>query len=211
MRARERRTIPLWLKVSYTLFVAVLVPVYWVHYGPANFLWACDIALLVTVIALWRASRLLASMMAVAVLLPELVWNLDFFLRLITGQDVIGLDATGYMFNPQRSLPVRLLSLFHVFLPLLLLWMIWRLGYHARAGLATTALCWLVLPLTYLCTDPARNINWVYGWSDAPQAWLPGPVYVALLMLMLPLCIYLPTHLVLNRLFGTSIAPTTAP
>jgi len=202
MRARERRTIPLWLKVSYTLFVAVLVPVYWVHYGPVNFLWACDIALLVTVIALWRASRLLASMMAVAVLLPELVWNLDFLLRLITGQDVIGLDATGYMFNPQQSQPVRMLSLFHVFLPLLLLWLVWRLGYHTRAGLATTALCWLVLPLSYLFTDPARNINWVFGWGREPQMWLPGAWYLALWMLLVPLCIYLPTHLVLKKLFA---------
>jgi len=202
MRARERRTIPLWLKVSYTLFVAVLVPVYWVHYGPVNFLWACDIALLVTVIALWRASRLLASMMAVAVLLPEFVWNLDFFPRLITGQDVIGLDATGYMFNPQQSQPVRMLSLFHVFLPLLLLWLVWRLGYHTRAGLATTALCWLVLPLSYLFTDPARNINWVFGWGREPQMWLPGAWYLALWMLLVPLCIYLPTHLVLKKLFA---------
>jgi hypothetical protein len=194
--------IPFWLKVSYTLFVAVLVPVYWARYGPVNFLWACDIALLVTVVALWRESRLLASMMAVAVLLPELVWNLDFFLRLIMGRDVIGLDATGYMFNAQQPLPVRLLSLFHVFLPLLLLWMVWRLGYQARAGLAATVLCWLVLPLSYLCTEPALNINWVYGWGNAPQTWLPGPVYVALLMLVLPLGVYLPTHLVLKRLFG---------
>jgi len=202
MTSRERRAIPLWLKVSYTLFVAVLVPVYWVRYGPANFLWACDIALLVTVIALWRASRLLASMMAVAVLLPELVWNLDFFLRLITGQDVTGLDATGYMFSPQQSLPVRLLSLFHLFLPPLLLWLVWRLGYHTRAGLATTALCWLVLPLSYLFTDPARNINWVFGWGREPQMWLPGAWYLALWMLLVPLCIYLPTHLVLKKLFA---------
>ena len=202
--------IPLWLKISYTLFVAVLVPVYWVHYGPANFLWACDIALFVTVVALWRESRMLAGMMAVAMLLPELLWNLDFFLRLITGRDVIGLDATGYMFNLQQPLPVRLLSLFHVFLPPLLLWMVWRLGYPARAGLATTALCWLVLPVSYLCTDPAKNINWVYGWGDAPQTWLPDPVYVAVLMLVLPLCVYLPTHLLLKRLFGKSIAPITA-
>ena len=194
--------IPFWLKIAYTLFVTVLVPVYWVHHGPANFLWACDIALLVTVVTLWRESRLLASMMAVAVLLPELLWNLDFFLRLATGRDVIGLDATGYMFNPQQPLPVRLLSLFHVFLPLLLLWLVWRLGYQAHAGLATTALCWLVLPISYLCTDPAHNINWVYGWGGAAQTWLPGPLYVALLMLVLPLGVYLPTHLVLKRLFG---------
>ena len=83
--------IPLWLKISYTLFVAVLVPVYWLHHGPANFLWASNIALFVTVVALWRESRLLASTMAVAVLLPEIAWNLDFFMRLIAGHDVIGL------------------------------------------------------------------------------------------------------------------------
>jgi hypothetical protein len=194
--------IPLWLKILYTLFVAVLVPVWWQEHGPANFLWACDIAVLVTLVALWRESRLLAGMMAVAVLLPELLWNLDFFLRLFTGRDVIGLDATGYMFNPRYPLLVRWLSLFHVFLPPLLLWMVWRLGYPVRAGLGATLLCWLVLPLSYLFTDPTRNINLVYGWGSAPQTWLPGPLYLALLLLALPLGVYLPTHLLLKRLFG---------
>src|SRR5262249_40872039 len=50
-----------------------------------NFLWFSDIALLVTMPALWLESPLLASMMAVAVTLPELAWNLDFFVRLTTG------------------------------------------------------------------------------------------------------------------------------
>ena len=56
--------IPLWLKITYTLFVSSVVPVYWRRYGPANFLWFSDIALLVTVPALWLESPLLASMMA---------------------------------------------------------------------------------------------------------------------------------------------------
>jgi hypothetical protein len=34
-----RMVIPLWLKIAYTLFVCVIVPVYWRHYGAANFLW----------------------------------------------------------------------------------------------------------------------------------------------------------------------------
>ena len=41
--------IPLWVKLGYTLFVAVLVPIYLRHYGPANFLWFSDVALLATV------------------------------------------------------------------------------------------------------------------------------------------------------------------
>ncbi len=194
--------IPLWIKISYTLFVAVLAPVYWAHNGPANFLWASDIALLATVIALWRESRLLTSMMAVAVLLPELGWNLDFFTRLLAGRDVIGLGATAYIFNPAQPLWLRGLSLFHVFLPVLLVWMIYRLGYHRRALPATTALCWVVLPVTYLLTDPAQNINWVFGLGGQPQTWLPPQLYLAGLMLLFPLFIYLPTHLVLKKVFG---------
>ena len=46
--ARPNR-VPLWLKLAYTLFVAVLVPVYWHHYTPLNFLYFCDVALLMTV------------------------------------------------------------------------------------------------------------------------------------------------------------------
>jgi len=197
----QRGVIPLWIKISYTLFVAVLAPVYWVHHGPVNFLWASNIALLATVIALWRESRLLTSMIAVAVLLPELGWNLDFFSRLLAGRDVIGLDATAYMFNPAQPLWLRGLSLYHVFLPVLL-WMIYRLGYHRRAWFAAMLLCWVVLPVTYLITDPAQNINWVFGWGKQPQTLLPAAGYLALLMIVFPLCIYLPTHHMLKKAFG---------
>jgi hypothetical protein len=192
--------IPLWIKICYTLFVAVLAPLYWIHHGPANFLWASDIALLVMMIALWRESRLLASMMAVAVLLPELVWNLDFFTRLLAGRDVIGWDATGYMFNPAQPLWLRALSLFHVFLPLLIVFMLYRLGYDRRALPAATVLCWVVLPVTYLLTEPERNINWVFGPGE-PQTLVPPLLYLAGLMLLAPLVIYLPTHWALRKAF----------
>ena len=103
-----------WIKIPYTIFVCILVPIYWQERGPANFLWISDVALLATVLALWMESRFLASMMAVGVLLPELAWNLDFFLRLITGHDVIGLNGTGYMFDTSYTLLFRFFSLFHV-------------------------------------------------------------------------------------------------
>ena len=37
--------VPLGLKLAYTAFMAVLVPVYWRYYGPTNFLYFCDVAL----------------------------------------------------------------------------------------------------------------------------------------------------------------------
>lgn len=194
--------VPLPLKVAYSAFVALFVPLYWREYGPANFLWACDIALFVTLAALWRESRLLAGMAAVAMLVPEALWNLDFFARLVTGRHFFGLDATGYMFNPALPLWLRALSLFHVFLPLLLLWLVRRLGYDRRALPAATALIWIVLPLSYWLTDPVSNINWVFGLGQRPIAGLPGPWHLAALMAATPLLIYLPTHLLLKWRWG---------
>jgi hypothetical protein len=188
--------IPLWVKLAATLFVAVLVPVYWKTYGLANFLWFSDIALFVTTIALWAESSLLASMMAIAVLLPELGWNVSFFGSLIFRRQVLGL--TFYMFNPKYSRFQRALSLFHVVLPPLLLWMVWCLGYEPAAWLAQTALAWIVLPITYFFTDPQENINWVFGPGEKPQNRIPRLAYFLLVLLFYPLCIYLPTHLLLQ-------------
>lgn len=193
--------IPRSLKLGYTLFVAVLVPAYWWQYGAANFLWGSDVALLVTLLGLWLESSLLISMMALAVLLPELAWTLDFALRLLAGPGVIGFRGTRYMFDPLIPLFVRSLSLFHIALPVLLLWAVHRLGYHRRALLGQTLLCWLIFSASYLVTDPQANINWVFGFGDTPQQWLPGPLYLLLLMLLYPLLVCVPTHLLLRRLF----------
>ena len=199
---RRRGRVPLWLKLAYTLFVCLLVPVYWRAYGPTNFLWFSDIALLLTLAALWFESRLLASMLALSVLILDLAWNVDFFTRLATGVQLTPLSR--YMFNQGIPLFVRSLSLFHVMLPLLLLWLVAHLGYDRRAFVAQTLLAWLILPVTYLCTNPARNINWAFGYGPQPQTLLPAPLYVCLLMLIFPLCLYLPTHFALKKMFGWS-------
>ncbi len=189
--------IPLSLKFLYTVFLAVLVPVYWIMSGPTNFLWACDLALFVTAYALWRESAFAASMAAVATVLPELIWNVDFFARLLAGHGLPWLNATAYMFNAATPTCVRALSLFHVFLPVLLLWLVWRLGYDRRAWAVTTMATWIVLPLSWFVTDPVQNLNLVYGFGSPPRPLLPGPGQVVVLMVGVPLVVYLPVHLLL--------------
>src|SRR5438132_9276654 len=87
--------IPLLFKWLYTLFVAVLIPAYWRYYGPGNFLWFSDLALFLTLAAVWLESPLLASMQALSVGLLELVWLADFLVRLVFGFEAVGL--TRYM------------------------------------------------------------------------------------------------------------------
>lgn len=193
--------IPLWIKLAYTVFVAATVAVYAVRYPLWNFLWFSDIALIVTVPALWLESSLLASAMLVGVLLPELFWNASFFWRLLAGRRFSGM--TDYMFDPGKPLYLRAISLFHIFLPVLLLWMIVRLGYDPLAPVAQTGLAWVVLPLTYWQADPkVENVNWVFGWGSKPQTRMPPLAYLGLVMIGFPVLIYIPTHLLVQALLG---------
>src|ERR1700674_888505 len=91
------RRIPLWVKLVYTAFVCVLVPYYWVAYTPWNFLYFCDIALLITLAGMWLESPFLISTQAIAIVLMQMLWVVDFVARLVTGLHVTGI--TGYMFN----------------------------------------------------------------------------------------------------------------
>jgi len=191
--------IPLGLKIVYTVFVCALVPIYLRQYGPANFLWFSDIALLALVPALWLENALLISMMAVAVVFFEALWNADFFFRLATGKSLIGLSA--YMFDSGIPLFIRSLSCFHIILPLLLLWILYRLGYDHRAFVGQTIVALVVLPLSYVMSNPEENVNWVYGFGQKPQTILPAPLFPTVLMLLFPLVVYLPTHLLFARIF----------
>jgi hypothetical protein len=191
------REIPLSVCIPYAVFVAILVPVYWRYYGPANFLWFSDLALLITLAAVWLESPLLASMEAVSVGLLELVWIADFVARLVFGARLAGM--TDYMFKTEVPLAVRGLSLFHVVLPLLLFWLVYRLGYDERAWLAQTLLAWAVLLACYGFTERSQNINWVFG-PGKPQQWLSPRLYLLVLMILLPGFVYLPTHFLLRAL-----------
>ena len=70
-------------KIRYTVFVLLVIVIWWRHYSWRNFLWFSDIAFIGAVPALWLESAALASVLAVAVLLPEMLWNVDFVARLL--------------------------------------------------------------------------------------------------------------------------------
>jgi hypothetical protein len=210
--------IPLWLKVAYTAFLAVLVPYYWDTYGPTNFLFFCDVALFFTLVALWAESPLAASMPAIGILLPQTLWCIDFLGSLV-GWPLVGLTA--YMFNPNIPLFARGLSFFHFWLPFLLLWLVWRLGYDSRAFLGWTVVAWVLMLVCYLWIPgppPSKeapnkpvNINYVYGFGDQPQKWMDQRLFLGLLLLGLPLSIFLPTHLLLRKAFPRPAGETALP
>lgn len=206
--------IPVWVKLLFTGFVCVLVPYYWHDYGPTNFLYYCDVALFMALVAVWTEKAIWASMPAVGILLPQALWMVDF-LGGFVGLHVTGMTA--YMFSDSIPLFTRALSLFHFWLPLFLLWLLSRLGYDRRAFWNWTVLAWaLMLVCFFLMPAPPApadspnlpvNINYVYGLSgEGPQQWMPPIAYLGLLLAGLPVCMFLPTHLLLGMIFRSSDA-----
>ena len=203
----NHRQIPLWSKIAYSAFFAVMVFTYWREYGPTNFLYLCDAAAFLTLAALWSESPLLASVAAVGIILPQMVWVLDF------GVHFAGMKITGmsdYMFDSQIPLFTRGISLFHGWLPFVLLYAVLRLGYDRRAFAIWVALAWALMLISYFWMPPPGtvlgnprqpvNINDVFGFSDhAPQTWMPAWAWLVTMMLGLPLLIWWPTHLALKR------------
>lgn len=192
--------IPLVLKAAYTVFVLLLVPVYGSAYGAWHFLWFSDMALFLVLGALWRESRLLAGMAALAALLPGIAWISVFTLRLFGGPEFA---AIAYMFDPHKALSLRLLSLFHLFLPPLLLWLVGRLGYDPRAFPAQTLLAWAVLLSLFFLSDPERNVNFVFGFGGVLVGGNPLG-HLLFLLIGVPLLLYLPLHLLFRRIFPSS-------
>ncbi|SFU32694.1 hypothetical protein [Halomonas korlensis] len=191
-KSLPHKELPLWLKLVLSLWVVVWAPTYWVLLGPQNYFWLCNLANFLILAGLWSESRGLVSMQWLAVALVGALWTLDVGTAWLTGWHPIG--GTEYMFDTEHPPLARGMSLYHLILPLVAGFAIWRIGYDRRALLWQSLLTWVVIPASYLYTDPERNINWVQGPFGQPQSVLDPLLYLVVLMLLWPLVIYLPVH-----------------
>jgi hypothetical protein len=189
--------IPLWLKLLWTIWLIVWAPVYWRQYGAQNLLFFCDMGNVFIAVGLWTESALVFSWQACGLLLFQTLFTLDLAGAFVSGRHLIG--GTQYMFDPNIPLAIRLLSLFHVVTPPLLLWAIWRLGYDARGWKLQTLTTWIVIPINYFWR-PQFDVNWARGLFFREQRLMPGGFYVLIYLIVVPAVIYFPTHLLLARL-----------
>jgi hypothetical protein len=199
--------IPSWLKIAWTVWVLCWLPFYWKQYGAQNFLFFCDLGNFFIAIALWCESSLLFSWQATSLLLFQTLYTLDLLGTFFSGRHFIG--GTEYMFDASMPLFIRSLSLFHVVTPPLLLWAIWRLGYDRRGWKLQTLTCWIVVTINHFWR-PEHNVNWARGPFFREQHAMPGFLYLVGYLIVVPLGVYYPTHLVLEwyaKRLGVPVMP----
>ena len=140
-------------------------------------------------------SRLIFSWQATGLLIFQTLYAIDLVWAFTTATHVIG--GTEYMFDARVPLFLRLLSLFHLVTPPLLLWAIWRLGYDTRGWKYQTLTAWIVVPICYFWR-PQYDINWARGPFSHEQHFMPGVIYLLGYLILVPLLVYWPSHLVLQ-------------
>src|SRR5579859_6148129 len=196
---RENRSkntrIPLWLKVAWTIWLLVWAPIYWRQYGAQNFLYFCDVGNFLIAIGLWTESRLILSWQAVGLLVFQSLYAIDLCGAALSGRHIIG--GTDYMFDPNVPLFVRVLGLYHLVVPPLLLWTVRRLDYDAQGLKWQTLTVWILVPINFFWR-PQYNVNWARGFGHE-QHIVPGWMYLAAYLILVPLVVYWPTHLALKR------------
>jgi hypothetical protein len=178
--------------------MAVWFPAYFRVWGWANLLHLCDVAVILAFLGIWLANPLLLSSQAVSSLAAGLFWILDVGWRLVTGRFLIG--GTDYMWDSRYPLWVRLLSTFHIGLPVVLLWTLRRVGYDRRALALQAAIAALLLIISRFLSAEL-NLNYAYRDPLFHRAWGPAPVHLAMIFIPLVVLIYWPTHLLLRWLF----------
>ena len=187
--------IPLWLKLGWTAWIVVWAPLYWKNYGAQNFLYFCDLVNILITLGLWMESRLILSWQAVGLLVFQSLYTLDLIAAFAFGVHPIG--GTEYMFDHGIPLPIRLLGLYHLVVPVLLLWAVRRVGYDPRALKYQIVTTCVVAPINYLWR-PEYNVNFARG-TGHEQHLVPGWLYLLAYLAGVAVGVYWPTSWALGR------------
>jgi len=195
--ARSAHAFPVlrWVALAW---LVVWLPAYIRVWGLSNVLHLCDAAVLLTCIGIWCRSAPLLSSQALSATLPGLFWFLNVFWKFAAGRFLFG--GSEYMWNAQYPLWVRLLSFFHVVLPLVLFWTVCKLGYDGRA-LALQTIIAAVLLIAARFLSPALNMNYAYRDPIFNRSWGPAVLHLAVILAATVLLLYWPTHAILDRVF----------
>lgn len=187
--------------------MVVYVPAYALAYPLTNFLFLCNLGVTLTAIALVAGNRLVVSSQAIAAPVIGLVWGLDAGTRVFTGDFLFG--GTAYMWDPQYPLFTRLLSLYHLGWPILVVMCLLRTGYDRRGWALQSAIAGSGILVARLATDPAENVNFAFRDPFWGRQLGPPALHLLLVIGAISVVAYGITHLVLMRSFARR--PALAP
>ena len=182
------------------LWLLVWLPVNLQAWGWQNMMHFCDVGAIVACLGIFMQLPLLFSSQAVGSLLVGVLWSLDIAWRLATGHHLVG--GTEYMWDDHYALWIRLLSTFHIGLPLVLLWAMRKMGYDPRAFPLQSVIAAVLLIFSRFLS-PALNMNYAFRDPLFHRAWGPAPLHLAIIFAGTVVLLYWPAHVILGKTFAS--------
>jgi len=186
------------------VWVLTWFPLYTWSWGWQNMLHLCDVSVVIACLGLWFRQSLLVSSQALLAPLVGVLWSLDVLWRIVTAHHLVG--GTEYMWDQHYALWIRLLSCFHIVLPMVLLWALQILGYDRRALAFQSAITGVLLIFSRFLS-PQLNMNYAFQDPLLHRTWGPAPTHLAVILLGALMIFFLPTHLVFLRVFPSARQP----
>jgi uncharacterized membrane protein YwaF len=185
-----------WIALTW---LAIWIPAYWRVWGWRNFLHLCDVAVILSCIGIIFGSRLLISSQVLATLITGILWGLDAGWRGAFHHNLIG--GTEYLWDATFPLWVRLLSCFHIALPILLVVLCARVGYDRRALALQSAITLCVMAVSRWM-GAAGNMNYAFLDPIFHRTLGPWPIHFVIIFAGTILLFYLPAHLILLQKYS---------
>lgn len=143
--------------------------------------WFSNIVFLLLSIGFLFRNRLLVSSIAIASVIAETGFVLDFLTRLITTRGLFAAPITEYMFTGFSFTSFRFyIDLNHLIVIPLALYGAYKLGVHKRAYLLCLGYSFFFNLLSYFFAPAEYNINcahYLCFFAENPH-WLPQPYYL---------------------------------
>ncbi len=142
------------------VWLAVYIPSYYLAYGSQHFLQLCNVGVLISCLALMTKNSILISSQFLASAAIAVFWLADVLSFLFIGQHLHG--GTQYLWDSSIFLPARILSVYHIVLPVILWREIKILGYDGRGFVVQTLITAIVFSVSCFIATPDNNLNYLY-------------------------------------------------
>jgi len=147
----------------FLIILGILIPIIMsVKNGPSQIFWFCYLALILIGIGILKKNDFLILSQLNIIMIPNIMWVVDFFYHLITGGPLFGI--ANYFFVTDYNY-FKLLSFQHIFTPPLVLYSLYKIKirkFSKKAWIASFLQIAIIYLLTKTITFPEENINCIF-------------------------------------------------
>lgn len=195
-----KKDVAFWLGVfCFGYYLINLGNVFLAH-KPEWLLWYSSAGLLFSAIAILTRNSFLLTSMFCALFVIESIWSIGFFSLLIFHKSLYGMVE--YAFSPAFPRKDFYIGLYHVLIPISLLWGVAANKINKYGWLGATLYAGILATATYIFSNPSENINCAFSAKRCVSFLsifmsLSGPFRIIIGLAMMSLLLFIPTNYVL--------------